>query len=509
LVGTDIGTSGTKSAIFDSAGDLVAEAYVESKLNCPAPGVVEQDQMEFYESALTTIRECVEKAGINPHEVAGIGVDGQMAGIGAIDEEWNPVTVYDSWLDTRCEPYIQHILDTVGDQVVRLTGCAPSYNHGPKMLWWKHERPEAFRRIARFVVPGAFVAGRMAGLRAVNAFVDHTYLHFTGVADARKREWSDELCEALDVPKRVLPRIVEPWSVIGRLTRESADRCGLVQGTPIVAGAGDTAAGLLGSGVTETGVAIDVAGTASVLAVCIPGYCPDLVHRTMSCARSAIPGVWYSYAYINGGGLCLRWFRDEFCKYEKEALSRAGVESMYDVLNSEADQVPPGSSGLIFIPHLAGRVSPNQPGLRGTWHGFSWSHTRAHFYRAMLEAIAYEYAVYMRILKELQPGVVFREVRGIAGGARSMVWNHVKADVLGIPYAVLSRSEFSVLGAAMIAGKGVGLFSDLGDTARAFVKVISRVEPRPESRRVYDSMIERYEDLLHTCLDLQEAWAQG
>ena len=498
LIGVDIGTSGTKTAVFDVSGRLITQASVESTILCPEPGVFEQNQMEFYESAVSTIRECVDKSNIDPGQVAAIGIDGQMAGIGAIDDSWNPVTVYDSWLDTRCEPYIRLMNETAGDQVLRLTGCAPSYNHGPKMLWWKHERPEVFARIAKFVVPAAFAAGRMAGLKADEAFVDHTYLHFSGFADNVNCRWSDELCDLFEFPMSRLPKIVEPWTVVGKLTRESAEQAGLLQGTPIVAGAGDTAAGLLGSAVTEVGIGIDVAGTASVMAACIPEFCPDTEYRTMSCACSVIPGLWYSYAYINGGGLCIRWFRDEFAKGECSQAVIAGKSPshVYDILNSEAVTVKAGSEGLVFVPHLGGRVCPNQPAIRGTWQGFSWAHTRAHFYRAILEGIAYEYALYMRILKELQPAVEFTEIRVTGGGAKSAVWNQIKCDVLGIAYSRLSRDEFSVLGSAMIAGRGVGLFDDLASTAAGFVKVTESVKPDPNLRPVYDRMTRCYEALL-------------
>jgi xylulokinase len=502
LIGVDIGTSGTKTAVFDVSGRLITQASVESTLLYPEPGAVEQDQMDFYASAVSTIRECIDKANIDPRQVAAIGIDGQMAGIGAIDESWNPVTMYDSWLDTRCERYIRFMNETVGDQVLSLTGCAPSYNHGPKMLWWKHEHPEVFGRIAKFVVPAAFAAGKMAGLRADEAFVDHTYLHFSGFADNVNGKWSRKLCDAFDFPMSKLPEIVEPWRIIGKLTRESAEKTGLLQGTPIVAGAGDTAAGLLGSAVAEVGIGIDVAGTASIMAACIPEFCPDLEHRTMSCARSVVPGLWYSYAYINGGGLCVRWFRDEFAKGECSQAQAAGRSAgqVYDILNAEAAAVKAGSDGLIFIPHLGGRVCPNQPSLRGTWHGFSWTHTRAHFYRAILEGVAYEYALYMQILKELQLAVEFSEIRVTGGGAKSSVWNQIKADVIGIPYSRLSRDEFSVLGSAMVAGRGVGLFNDVAQTAKSLVEGTERIEPNPDVRQRYDGMVRRYEDLMRVSL---------
>ena len=178
LIGVDLGTTGTKSAIFDTQGNPVAEAYEESKLRYPKPGWVEQDPDEIYGSAVRTIRACVEKSGVRPGDIAAIAFDGQMAGIGSVDSNWDAPTQYDSWLDTRCDPYIVKMKQHQ-ELIIQKTGGPPTYSHGPKILWWMYERPDAFARIAKFVVPGGFVAGRMAGLGSDDAFIDYTYLHFS------------------------------------------------------------------------------------------------------------------------------------------------------------------------------------------------------------------------------------------------------------------------------------------------------------------------------------------
>ncbi|MFQ5835473.1 MAG: FGGY family carbohydrate kinase, partial [bacterium] len=180
LIGVDIGTAGTKAAIFDTEGRMVADAYEESKLRYPKPGWVEQDQEDFYRSAANTIRRAINKSNIHPRDVAAIAFDGQMAGIGGIDFQWKPVTHYDSWLDTRCQPYIEFMKERSPDLVLKKTGSAPSYSHGPKILWWKNENKEVFHRISKFIVPAGYVAGKMVGLEGDDAFIDHTYLVFGG-----------------------------------------------------------------------------------------------------------------------------------------------------------------------------------------------------------------------------------------------------------------------------------------------------------------------------------------
>lgn len=495
VIGVDIGTAGTKAGLFDSTGRLMAKAYEESRLHHPRPGWVEQEMADFYRSAVATVRQTMAQSGVDPSRVAALAICGQMSGIGMIDENWEPVARYDSWLDTRCEPYIRFMQQQGGQEVLRKTGCPPTYAHGAKIMWWKEERPEVFRKVAKFVVPGSFVAGKMGGLRASEAFVDFTYLHYSGLADIQKISWDHELCRFFGVPIEKLPRIVRPTDTIGYLTPEAARDCGLLAGTPIVAGAGDTTSSYLGAGVVETGILFDVAGTASVLASCTTSYSPDLRHGTIMCTRSAIDGLWNPIAFINGGGLCLRWFREEIAKLETSRAEEQGQDP-YEFLDRLAAEVPPGSDGLLFVPHLGGRVLPAQPNLRGSWVGFSWGQKKGHFYRSILESIAYEYYYYLKIMTELYPEMHFREVRALGGGAKSRLWNQIKADVLNVPYVQVTQEEPAILGCALIAGKAVGMFSDLAKTSQRIVQVRNRVEPRADSHAFYREYAETYIQLI-------------
>ncbi len=496
LIGVDLGTMGTKAAIFDTKGVLLADAFRESALHYPRPGCVEQDPGDFYTSSAETIKECLNKSGIDPRGVAAIAFDGQMAGIGSVDENWGTPTVYDSWLDTRCKPYIDRMK---GDQdlIIAKAGGPPTYSHGPKILWWMHEQPEVFKKIAKFVVPGCYVAGRMAGLKGEEAFIDYTYIHFSCFSDTQKVRWDEELCGLFEVPMKVLPRIVKPWEIVGKITPQAARDCGLLAGTPIAAGCGDQAAGMLGAAMVEAGMVFDVAGTASVFSICVDKFIPDLEHKTLFTARLVPEDLWYALAYINGGGLNLRWFRDEMGQKEKEEARRSG-KRVYALLDELAAAVPPGSEGLISLPHLGGRVTPSDPDIRGLWLGFTWSHTKGHFYRALLEGVAYEYAYYLDIEKSLLPDLEFKEARVIGGGSKSDFWNQIKADVLDIPYVQLNREEYSVLGSAIVAGYAVGLFDDLKATVKGFVEPTSRVEPRPKHHAYYRPLVDLYISLFDT-----------
>jgi xylulokinase len=492
LIGVDLGTSGTKSALYTTDGELVAECAQEVPLYYPRPGVVEQENNDFYTSAAHTVRVCILESGIDPRQVAAVALDSQMAGIGTIDEDFHPATRFDSWLDMRCQPYIEYIDQNFGDLVTRLTGCPPTCDHGPKILWWKEEQPKEYRRIAKFITPTGYVSGKMAGLKAEKAFMDTTFIHFSGLSDAQQGCWSAELVERLGVDPAKLPRIVEPWEVIGEVTEAAARDFGLAPGTIIAAGCGDTAANALGAGIVRPGTLLDVAGTASVLAGCTDRYAADVENRALLVMRSIIPGLWNPLAYIGGGGIALRWFRDQFfnaCRGEKQEQA----DDLYEKMISLAKGAAPGSDGLFFSPHLGGRICPATPEMRGAWLGFSWGHTQAHFIRSVLESVAYEYAYYLSILRAMQPDLRLVEARVVGGGARSPAWNQIKADVLGVPYQPLRGNEFGTWGSAMVAGKAAGIYADLAEVAiRKAVPVGEPKQPDPERHEVYRGFAARY-----------------
>ena len=300
------------------------------------------------------------------------------------------------------------------------------------------------------------------------------------------------LCQAVGIDMSKLPEIVEPWRVVGTVTARAARDFGLAEGTVIAAGAGDTAAGALGAGIVRAGMLFDTAGTASVLAGCTGQFVADEKNRALLTMRSVIPGLWNPLAYIAGGGLALRWFRDQFfnARYgEMQPLEGY----LYEQMDAAAAKIPPGAEGLFFSPHLGGRICPADPDMRGAWVGFSWGHTQAHFYRAILESVAFEYAYYLGVLRDLIPDLGLFEARVVGGGARSQLWNQIKADVLGVPYQKLSRAEFGTWGSAMIAGKAVGLFTDLAETAAAASRPDGDpARPRPETHQIYQPLVAKY-----------------
>ena len=489
VIGIDIGTQGVKAALFGENGRCLAQSFRASKLFQPKPGVVEEDPERQFTSVCQTVKACITESRTEPATVAAIGIDGQMAGVIGVGKDGRHVTPYDSWLDTRCAPYIKKMERGAGDEIVRKAGCPPSFNHGPKKLWWMHERKTAYRAIAAFVQPGAYAAMRLCGLDGRAAFIDTTYLHFSGFADNQNAAWDAGLCKRFTLSPEKLPTIVRPETIIGEVSLGAARKCGLKRGVPVVAGCGDTAASFLACGAVREGICVDVAGTASVFAGTTQVFRPDAKYRMLGCGRAATPGLWHPYAYINGGGMNLEWFRQTITE-------RGEKPPTLERLNRLAERVKPTDDLPLFVPHLGGRVCPSQPDLRGAWIGLTWDHSLGHLYRAALEGVVLEYVIYQKKLKELNEDLRVAELRITGGGERSRLWNTIKADALQLPVRRIARSEGAPLGAALLAGYGVGLFRSLRTTANRWIAVGERIKPNRHLASYYAERAARYEVLL-------------
>jgi xylulokinase len=485
IIGIDIGTQGTKTVLLKSDGVVAAESFEESNLINTADAGIEQDAEEILQSCINTIKDVIKRSGIDSGLIESLAIDGQMAGVMGVGADGKAVTPYDSWLDQRCGKYWPMLKEIGEEKIISITGCPITYAHGPKKLWWKHERPEIYEKITAFVQPGAYAAMRLCDLKGNEAFIDHTYLHFTGFADTRNKVWSHELLDSAGISISKMPRIVKSYEIVGHVSPEMAKATGLKQGMPVAAGCGDTAASTFGAGIVRPGKVIDVAGTASVFACAVNSFASDINYKTMMFAPSVIDGLYTPMAYINGGGLCLKWFRDEL-------VQKDGVKKSYRELDEEAEQISAGSDGLLFTPHFAGRVCPNDGSVRGGWIGLNLNHNRSHMYRSIMEGIAYEYKMYLDILNDLLPDMKFDQVISVGGGAKSQLMKQIKADILGIPMTTISRADTGVLGSAVIAGYAVGIFDDLASTVESFLDSGEPVMPKDENSKIYEVMANAY-----------------
>jgi xylulokinase len=482
VVGVDVGTQSAKAGLFELSGTCVAESSTPVPLHRRGAEEVDQLPGDFYRAAVRTISSCVARSGRQPSDIGAIGISGQMAGILGIGTDGEAVTPYDSWLDSRCRPEVEQISSRLGGRLVELTGCPPMVAHAAKMLWWQRHRPTTFASVARFVVPSAYVAGRLCALSAEEAFIDWTHLHFSGLADAARGTWSAELADGTGIDLGRLPRIVAPTERVGKLSATAAGQCGLLPGTPVVAGLGDTAAGALGAGMARTAQVLDTAGTASVLSVSVADFRPDPT-GTLVLMRGAVPGQWVALAYLAGGDL-LRWL--------PQVLGGSSLE----LLVAEAAAAT-GTGKLVFLPHLGGRILPAVPQARGAWVGLDLSCSRGDLTRAVLESVAFEYAGFLDRARQLYPELKPTEVRVIGGGSLDAAWNQIKASVLGLPYVNLRRQSFSCWGSALVAAAGVGAVGDLAAAAATASREADRTVPDPslgptyrERRRVYQAALD-------------------
>ena len=487
LIGLDIGSSFIKATLFDTAGEALASGKQDNHPLHPRPGVSEYEGPAMLEATYAAVRSVVEQGRINPREVAAVGADGMISGIIGLDEAGAAATPFSNTLDMRFAGQLNGVLATMHEPIRRACGSGQP-TIGPKMMWFRDDYPDLYRRTARFVTATGYVAGALAGLSGRQAFIDQTHLWATGLADVQAGAWSDELCRRMGVAAEKLPRIVPPTEVVGGLCAAAASATGLAQGTPVIAGLADQSAGFIGAGVTRPGQMASVAGTYPVLTLCTDVFRPDMGEALTEILGSAIPGLYQPSSFLIGGGLNHHWFGQTFAGGTDQAH--------YAQLDELASRVPPGSEKLLFNPHLGGRACPTRTNYKGAWVGFTWSHRREHFYRALLEAVAFDQYLALGAMRRTYPQMQPREIVLFGGGARSGLWNQIKADVLGVAHVALGGDDMSALGAALVAGTAVGLYADLAAAAGAITRETTRFEPDPARHAFYRSYAACYADLL-------------
>ena len=496
LIGVDLGSSFTKASIFDTQGNALGDAKRDTHPVQPRSGVAEYDGPRHLQATLGAIKELVEKSGVAPSDIAAVCFDGMISGTIGIDAAGEATTPYTTTLDMRFAPQLNYVMDNFHDMIREKTGAGqPTF--APKMLWIRQEFPHVYKQTAKFVTISSYIVGKMTGLSGAEAFIDYTYLWATGLSDTQHYAWSEELCRAMDLPVDKLPRIVKSSEIVGGVGQETADATGLLTGTPIVAGAGDQSAGFIGAGITKPNRVGDVAGTYPVIALCTDEFRPDMGHKMAEIIPSPIPGLWNPISLIIGGGLTHHWFQETFAYADEvEAQQRDEGKAVYDILDENAAKLPPGSDKLFFIPHLGGRACPTNTNYRGSWLGFTWTHKREHFYRAVLESIAYDQYLAFQSLQAAHPEAEVTEITVYGGGSQSALWNQIKADVMGLPYSSLAREDLSALGDAILAGYALGIYDDMAETAERFVKQAGRFEPKAEVHTFYRQYAEYYGRLL-------------
>jgi len=506
LLGIDTGTSATKAVLVGEDGLVRSEASVGYPLDQPRQGWAEQDPERWWEAAAAAVRAALERAGVPAPEVAAIGLSGQMHGLVILDEAGRILRPAILWCDQRTDAECAWLTRTVGlENLYRWTGNAalPGFT-APKLLWLRRHEPEIYRRIRTVLLPKDYVRFRLTGETAT----DFSDASGTLLLDVAHRRWSDEMRGALDIPLQWLPRLHESPQVTGVVSAAAAEVTGVRAGTPVVAGAGDQAAGAVGMGAVEEGIFLASLGTSGV--VFAPTARP--VVRTGSVLHAfchAVPGRWHLMGVMLSAGASLRWFRDQLAAGEAARAGKEGIDP-YDLLTAAAAAVPPGAQGLVFLPYLLGERTPHpDPAARGAFVGLTLRHTRAHMVRAVLEGIAFGLRDSLDLLGEA--GAAPREVRVSGGGAASGLWRRILADVFGCPVVYPHSSRGPAFGAALLAGVGAGMYVSVEEACRKTVGAAGREEPRPAvsaryaaCHALYRSLYPLLKDVMHQLNELAE-----
>ncbi|MDR1932099.1 MAG: FGGY-family carbohydrate kinase [Spirochaetales bacterium] len=489
LIGIDIGTSGTKAIIMDTGGKLLASNLQTYDVLTPKALWAEQWPDVWLGAAEASIRAVVTKSGCKPEAVAGICVSGLYGGSGIpLDADMKPVRPCLIWMDRRASAQERWVLEHIGAGRIRAithNGTDPYYGY-TKILWIRDNEPENWAKTKLFLPPNAYIIYRWTGEIAV----DYSSAgNIGGIFDAAKRGWSEELLAAMDIPLSMMPqRIVESSGIVGVLNKKAAQTLGLKEGTPVCAGGVDCVVATLGLGVFEPGVYAAAIGTS---------MCAALVHDKPIPAEGLIEMPYvkdaktlsYSFGGAATAGALIKWFRDNFGQPEKAAEKTGGPDA-YAALDKTAKSVAAGSEGLILLPYFMGERSPVwDTGARGALIGMSLSHTRAHIYRAFLEAVAYSLRHSME-----STGTTIGETILVAGGAaKSPLWRQIIADVTGRKILCPRDDVEANLGDVILAGVGTGCFTY--DDARGWQVFDAPVTPNPVSQKVYDRLFEIYKSV--------------
>lgn len=501
VIGVDIGTSATKSVMFDSSGNVIASASHEYPLYQEKNGYAEQNPEDWYNASVKTIKEVIEKSGISNENIAGIGLSGQMHGLVMLDENNEVIRKSIIWCDQRTGRECEEITQRVGAKRLieitanpALTGFTAS-----KILWVRNNEPDNYNKCRHILLPKDYVRFMLTGKYATEVS-DASGMQ---LLDVPGRCWSEEVLDRLEIDRELLPEVFESCEVTGFITARAAAATGLKEGTIVVGGAGDNAAAAVGTGIVEDKKAFTTIGTSGVVFAHTSDIQIDPEGRvhTFCCA---VPGCWHIMGVTQGAGLSLKWFRDNFCEQEKHTADLMGVSEYY-LMDKEAESVPVGSDRLLYLPYLMGERTPHlDPDARGVFFGLSAMHTKKHMLRAVMEGVAYSLRDCKEICSEM--GIDISDMMACGGGGTSPLWRQMLADLYKCPVKTVRCNEGPALGVAILAMVAAGLYDSVPQACAAIIKTDKTQLPDEAQsieyekyynlyRKLYPSLKDRYSDL--------------
>ena len=475
LLGIDVGTGGTRALVINEGGQVVASATAEhAAFASPQTGWAEQDPNDWWRACGVAVREVLTTDQLRAEDVCGVGLSGQMHGATLLDEGDEVVRPALIWCDQRTDAQCKAITEKVGsEQLIELT-CNPALTGFtlPKLLWVRDQEPDLWREVRRVLLPKDYVRFKLTGERATDVADASGTLLF----DVINRRWSQQMLEAAGIDEVLLPKVYESPAITGRVSAEGARATGLKEGTPVVAGAGDQAAGAVGMGIVRPGAVSATIGTSGVVFAATARPALDKGGRVHTFCH-AIPERWHVMGVTQAAGLSLRWFRDHF-----GAGSDDGRDP-YERLSEEAATVGAGADFLLWTPYLMGeRTLHLDPYVRASLVGLTASHTRAHVIRAILEGVAFSLRDSFEIFAEMK--VPVETVRLGGGGARSSLWRQIQADIYNQTVEIVEAEEGAAYGAALLAGVGCEVWPTVDAACEQVVRVKSRVAPDAASARL-------------------------
>jgi xylulokinase len=477
LIGLDIGTSGARAVAVDLLGNVIAAASEDYPLSTPRPGWTEQDPELWWVASQAVLSGVV--AQLNDPPLA-VGLTGQMHGSVFLDADDRVIRPALLWSDQRTASQCLSITEKVGrKRLVEITGNpALTGFQAPKILWLRENEPDAYARVRRVLLPKDYIRLMLTGEYATDA----SDASGTLLLDLRRRDWSEEILQALEIPRDWLPEVHEGSEVTGVVTETAAETTGLPAGLRVAAGGGDNAAAAVGNGIVREGLVSSSIGTSGVV-FADSGTLRIEPKGRLHAFCHAVPGRYHLMGVTLSAGGSLRWWRD---------ASGSGLD--YEEMTSLAAQAPPGSEGLVFLPYLSGERTPHlDPLARGAFVGLNLRHSQAHLARAVMEGVTYSLKDCLDLMIGLRMPVT--EVRATGGGARSQLWRQLQADVFGLPVHRTRIEEGPAFGAALLAGVAGGAYSDVLEACEVVGLDPEVTTPDPGLHQLYDRYHQAYSDL--------------
>jgi len=493
LLGCDIGTSGTKTVLFDYKGNTIASAIAEYPLYQPKNGWAEQDPEDWWQATCTTIAEVLGKSGVTASEIKGVGLSGQMHGAVLLDKENRVLRKAIIWCDQRSTFECEEITNIIGkERIIEITANPVLTGFtAAKVRWVRNNEPEIYEKIKKILLPKDYIRFRLTGVFATEVS-DASGMQYM---DVPKRCWSKEVISKLDVDISWLANLYESVEISAQVSSSGAKQTGLSFGTPVCGGAGDQAAGAVGNGIVKSGIISSTIGTSGVVFAHSDTVAIDPKGRVHTFCH-AVPGAWHVMGVTQGAGLSLKWFRDNFCIEEKR-VAELLQQDPYFLMDQEAEKIPAGCEGLIYLPYLMGERTPHlDSNCRGVFFGLSALHTKSHMLRAVMEGVGHSLNDCFKIINEM--GISTSETRASGGGGKSKIWRQMQADMFGTDIVTINSSEGGALGVALLAGVGTGVYSSVSQACDTCITVVNRQEVNEKNRAIYQKYYPIYNSIYNS-----------